>query len=103
MQLYDPYGLDIKTFTSEGEIDCFPLQSLLAAIGRTTVDFFTLDTQGHEFEILKGIPFLELNIKVLVVEYNIAPEGKNAIRQLMEKNRYEMIDDNGIDYTFRKL
>lgn len=64
LQLYDPYGLDITKFTSEGKIDCFPLQSLLAAIGRTTVDYFTLDTQGHEFQILKGIQFLELNIKV---------------------------------------
>lgn len=45
-------------------MDCFPLESVLAAINVTTVDFFSLDVEGHEYEILKNIPFDRIHIKV---------------------------------------
>ncbi|XP_035707692.1 uncharacterized protein LOC110850254 isoform X2 [Folsomia candida] len=63
---YKPYGLDINGFTSEGIIDCFPLQSLLAAINRKSVDLFALDVQGHEFQVLQGIPFDQMDIKIFL-------------------------------------
>lgn len=54
----------MKKFRAEGVVDCFPLHSLLVAIGRRTVDFFSLDVQGHEFQILKVIPWKEVDIRV---------------------------------------
>ncbi|KAK4006757.1 hypothetical protein OUZ56_011915 [Daphnia magna] len=42
---------------------CFPLYSLLLAIGRTTIDYFGLDVEGSEYKILKTIPWHKVDIK----------------------------------------
>lgn len=43
---------------------CFPLYSMLLAMERTHVDYFSLDVEGYEPYILKTIPFDKLNITV---------------------------------------
>ncbi len=45
-------------------VQCFPLYSILLAIGRTKVDFFGLDVEGSEYKILKTIPWHKVDIKV---------------------------------------
>jgi hypothetical protein len=50
----------------EVDIQCFPLYSILLAVGRVQVDFFSLDVEGHELLVLKTIPFDKVNIKVWV-------------------------------------
>jgi hypothetical protein len=46
-------------------VQCFPFYSILLAIGRTQVDFFSLDVEGHELSVLKTIPWHKVNVKVL--------------------------------------
>lgn len=43
---------------------CYPLYSLLAAINQTKVDYFSLDVEGFELDILKTIPFEQVEITV---------------------------------------
>jgi hypothetical protein len=43
-------------------VQCLPLYSVLLAIGRTKVDFFSLDVKGHELRVLKTISWHEVNI-----------------------------------------
>jgi hypothetical protein len=45
-------------------LQCFPIYSILLAIGQTRVDFFSLDVEGHELRILKTIPWHKVDIKV---------------------------------------
>lgn len=45
-------GIDPESVT----IQCFPLYSVLLAVGRTAIDFFSLDVEGHELKILETIP-----------------------------------------------
>lgn len=45
-------------------VQCFPLYSILLAIGRTEIDFFSLDVEGHELKILRTIPWHKITIKV---------------------------------------
>jgi hypothetical protein len=45
-------------------VQCFPLYSMLLAIGKTTVDYFSLDVEGSEYKILKTIPWHKVDIKV---------------------------------------
>lgn len=45
-------------------VQCMPLYSLLAAIKVTTVDYFSLDVEGNELEVLKTIPFDKIYIRV---------------------------------------
>lgn len=48
------------------KIQCFPLYSILLAIGKTEIDYFGLDVEGSEYKILKTIPWHKVDIKVLI-------------------------------------
>ncbi|XP_033761384.1 uncharacterized protein LOC117343164 [Pecten maximus] len=90
------------------EVQCFPIYSILLAINRTTVDFFSLDIEGDELGVLKTIPFDKVDIKMLAVEYIHERGGPFGLQRFMEKNGYETIlkvsrDDGGVnDLIFRK-
>lgn len=43
---------------------CFPLYSILLAVGRTKIDYLTLDIQGHELRVLKTLPWEKVDITV---------------------------------------
>ena len=47
---------------------CVPFYSLMLAMNRTKVDYFSLDVEGFELPILKTIPFDKLDISVFTVE-----------------------------------
>ncbi|XP_047739923.1 protein Star-like [Hyalella azteca] len=67
---------------------CFPLYSFLLALGTTTVDFLSLDVESSEYKVLQSIPWDKLDIKTLSVEYNLIPEGKPALIDLMKSKGY---------------
>lgn len=46
------------------KIQCFPFYSLLLALNQTTIDYFSLDIEGHEKRILETIPWNKMVIKV---------------------------------------
>ncbi|XP_021966736.1 uncharacterized protein LOC110861910 [Folsomia candida] len=99
---YLDHGFLPEDYISEGMISCFPLYSILSAINVSTVDFFSLDVEGHEYKVLQGIPFDLLDIKVIIVEHATTPEGKNAIKDLMVKNGYKLYMNGSNDYIFIK-
>ena len=74
--------------TSATTADCFPLYSILLALNRTRVDYFSLDVEGKELDVLKTIPFDKLDIKILTVEYNHVPGGEVALRVFMNSKGY---------------
>jgi Methyltransferase FkbM domain len=47
-------------------VQCFPLYSVLLALNRTTVDFFSLDVEGFELDVLRTIPWDKVDIKVSI-------------------------------------
>ena len=57
------------------QVQCFPLFSILQAIGVDTIDYFSLDVEGPELEILKTIPWNKIRINVLTIEYRILNPG----------------------------
>ncbi|XP_057380610.1 uncharacterized protein LOC130703006 [Daphnia carinata] len=69
-------------------VQCFPLYSILVAIGKTEIDYFSLDVEGSEFKILKTIPWHKVDIKTLTVEWDHTPEGEAAISRLMKNNKF---------------
>nr|XP_027213989.1 uncharacterized protein LOC113807034 isoform X3 [Penaeus vannamei] len=83
---------------------CFPLWSYLLALNTTTVDFFSLDTQGGEWDILKTIPFDKVKIRAIVVEHYIKrQQGKYdpSFVSYMEGTGYHLVDcDEDPNYFF---
>lgn len=63
----------------ESTVQCFPLYSVLKALGRLHVDYFSLDVEGAELYILRTIPWDLVKIDVLTVEYKqYTGEGVNT-------------------------
>ena len=50
-------NLPVQNFTGFGNFVCFPLVTILSAVGMTHVDYFSLDIQGMDFKVLKTFPF----------------------------------------------
>lgn len=90
------------------DVQCFPLYSYLLALNRTTIDYFSLDVEGNELEVLKTIPFDKVDIRTISVEYVHVIDGKDALRMFVEKQGYtlhsEVIHDNNLanDFIFVK-
>ena len=53
-------------------VQCFPLFSVLSALGVDHVDYLSLDVEGAELDILKTIPFDRVTFDVMTVEYHVA-------------------------------
>ncbi len=86
---------------------CLPLFSLLLALNVTSLDYFSLDVEGNELDVLRTIPFDSVHIKVgqrsepyqvnmyhtakflllftqvLSVEYIHNVEGREGVRKYM--------------------
>jgi len=73
---------------------CFPLYSVLLALGNPTVHYLSLDVEGSEFPILKTIPFEKVDIKVIDVEVNhagtIFPGSFEEIDNYLKSQGYKL-------------
>lgn len=66
-----------------------------------SVEFLSIDTEGSELEILRGIDFSRYSFGFLCVEHNYSEAG-NEIKQLLESVGYEQIMSHSSlnDYYF---
>ena len=48
------------------QVQCFPLFSILSALNQTRVDYFSLDIEGDELQVLKTVPWNRVDIKVRI-------------------------------------
>ena len=73
-------------------LQCIPLYSLLAALGRPTVHWLVLDIEGAELQVLRTLPWAELDIWVVSVETDLAglvlPGSRQEILQLLQNAGY---------------
>ncbi|BES98462.1 Hypothetical protein NTJ_11277 [Nesidiocoris tenuis] len=83
---------DNKVQTPKGivSVQCFPLYTYLLALNLTHVDYFSLDVEGVELDVLKTIPFHSVSIQTLSVEFAHVPGGKEAINDFMFEQGYVM-------------
>ncbi|XP_021926612.1 protein Star-like isoform X2 [Zootermopsis nevadensis] len=90
------------------DVQCFPLYSYLLALNRTTVDYFSLDVEGSELEVLNTIPFEKLDIRTMSVEFVHVKKGKDFLREFVERRGYvlhsEVVHENNLanDFIFVK-
>lgn len=56
------------------KVPCFTLTSLLQEFNMTEIDFMSLDVEGGEMGVLKGIDFTKIKIKVITIEDNYGDE-----------------------------
>ena len=83
--------LQEKTETSL-TLQCLPLYSLLLALGNPTVNWFILDIEGAEFQVLQTIPWHLVDIEMISVETDMAglvmPGSRQEIIEYMKAQGY---------------
>jgi len=68
------------------DVQCFSFTSITAALGIQHIDYFSLDVEGPELEILRTIDWTQLSIDVITVEYNMNKDKLNRLRSVMKAN-----------------
>ena len=95
----------IFTFCSL-QVQCFPLFSVLKALDNPQVDYFSLDIEGAEFQVLKTLPWSQVNIRLLGIEVLHAGQvfdgDEDDISKLLDANGYKYVDKAGHDKFFLK-
>lgn len=84
-------------------IPCFSLNTILNAIGIKRVNYFSLDLEGGEYDVLTSIDFSNIKIDSFSIEHNGYNQTKlNMINYLVERN-YSFIKEDNIDIYFLKV
>jgi len=73
------------TRVSETDVQCFTLNSIMAAIGVRHIDFMVLDVEGSELPVLKTIDWTRLSIDVFNIEYKNERSKLEKLRQFFNK------------------
>ena len=83
-------------------VPCFSLNTILKAINVTQIDYFSLDIEGGEVNVLQNLDFKSLNIKAFSIEYNRVEELKQSILKLMIDKDYNLTKYDSLDMYFLK-
>ena len=92
---------------SSVSMQCFPFYSIIKALNRTRIDFFSLDIEGDELAILQTIPWDKVDIRMLAVEYVHNRMKNQELQMYMASVGYDTLlkmqrDDGGVhDIIFR--
>ena len=80
-----------------------PLTILEETGAPRVIDYWSLDTEGSELEILRCFPFGRYRVRVITVEHNHGP-AREPIRELLEAQGYQRVVTLGIDdgYVLRR-
>ncbi|KAK2151775.1 hypothetical protein LSH36_352g03034 [Paralvinella palmiformis] len=91
-------------------MQCLPLYSILRAIGAKHVDYFSLDIEGAELEVIKTLPLDEIIVDVFTIEYIVGDVSKSrtdsvekfrAIKDyLVGRYGYEVFHVNNFDDVY---
>ena len=89
------------------EVPCFPLFSIFLALNISHVDYFSLDVEGPELEILKTIPFDRVTFDLIMVEYYVincdecTQKKKKDLTDFMTANgQYKLHETSSLDLFF---
>ncbi|XP_052283287.1 uncharacterized protein LOC127880097 [Dreissena polymorpha] len=80
-------------------VQCYSFQDIMAALGRDHVDYFSLDVEGGEIQILESIDWPKITIDVFSIE---TFQFRNEIVAVMRSKGYETIGKFNFDDFFVK-
>lgn len=84
-------GLGHITTQGSFTVQAQPLQKLLASIGRSTVDFWSLDIEGSESDVLHSTDFLKIEVGVMLIEMNKKNANNVGIWEVMDREGFQDI------------
>lgn len=107
---YENFKANHPNALNKLKVQCFPLQAVLKAIELPKVQYFSLDIEGAEYDVLKTIDFNVVDLSVFSIE--IEDDNDNVMRlnsgsnedlhKYLKQNGYNYIDRVGRDNFFVK-
>ena len=90
---------EIIKSNAKGDVQAEPLAKILAAISptRTTVDFWSLDIEGAECDVLRTIDFEKIIVGILLIEMNKVGGG---VSKVMKERGFVRVGHVAIDDLF---
>lgn len=83
------------------EIECIPMRDILDQSPHRYFDFYSLDVEGAEFQVLQSIDFEKVGFGVILVEAVEFSARKNlAVRMFLESKGYPFLMESGRSYWF---
>lgn len=92
---FDPHIGKNPIWRRKIKVQCFPIYSVLRALGSPIIDYFSLDIEGPEYQVLNTIPFVNSNIRLFGVEVAHAGQIFNGT----EEDITNMLSQNGFDHV----
>lgn len=87
-------GGDSKYEKSRYLVESISLKDLLLLHhAPAVIDYFSLDVEGHEYEILKNFDFSAFRFRVISIEHNFS-ESRALIYDLLVSNGYKRVFEN---------
>jgi len=88
----------LEPFITEYKIQVCPLTEVLKKHRIQNVHLLHVDTEGHDYEVLKTLDFSQYKPLVILIEHkHLSDDQKNYMLHLLKKHRYTVRDCGG-DY-----
>jgi len=75
------------------KVQCFPLASIMQQLGRSTIDYWSLDVEGAELKILSHTDFDKIEVGVMSIEHG-EPGSQETILRAMTGHGFKRIKTN---------
>lgn len=85
-----------RVTTRDVEVRTRPLDDIFEEARLTRIDFITIDVEGHELEVLKGLTLDRWRPGILIIEDNIRFTG-HAVREHLNRHGYVRFFRTGIN------
>lgn len=73
------------------DVESITLKDLILKHGLNKIDILAIDTEGHDFEIIKSIDFKYLKPKIILFEFvHLSRDDFKKCRQLLNENGYKL-------------
>ena len=89
-------------FDKVTQLPCFSVNTVLRAINRTQIDYFSLDIEGGEPDVIDSLDFDRLSIGVFSIEVFNHTKARERIGGKLNANGYKIVRDDGQDLVFVK-
>ncbi len=81
-------------------VPCFSLNTIMRALNRNRVDYFSLDVEGGELDVIKGIKHDKITIDSFTIEHNGHIDFKNNIVSELEGKGFAKLKEDSQDVYF---
>uniref|UniRef100_A0A0P4WI08 Methyltransferase FkbM domain-containing protein n=1 Tax=Scylla olivacea TaxID=85551 RepID=A0A0P4WI08_SCYOL len=78
------------------EVQCVPLYTVIRALGRTHIDFLSLDVEHAEMGILDTVPWGEISFTVMAIEHTT----QDDLVSYLDQRGYQHVGSFLADHIF---